>query len=187
MTNPFLRETGPGSTGTFPVRRIGPYRMSVQADAHGRACCPKVRLDDIRHYETVEVDISGPSGTIEVQRAGFPPEVRALFPEGGGSKARRVTQEGVLLIESHLRKLANQPAPPAFRPTDDAREPVSLTNAGLREVLLKIEEALGAETGVVNEDLVSAMSDLVQAARDRGIDFDGLVHVQSMTSGGPTP
>jgi ribosome biogenesis SPOUT family RNA methylase Rps3 len=69
--DPFIRGSNPEVPHLFPVRQFGDYTMSVQADRNGYACSPRERFEDIRRYETVEVRISGPNGTMEVQRANF--------------------------------------------------------------------------------------------------------------------
>ena len=187
MEDPYRRNTDPDSPNLFPGRRIGRFYMSVQGSRNGHACSPRADLDDIRDYETVEVVLSDERGLLEVQRAGFPPEVRRLFPASGGSTATRVPQEGVALIEAHLRKLAAAPAP-GRGPSGGERRAVALTDAGLREILLKLEEAIVAETGEENGDFVEAVSDLVEAARERGLDFDGLERVSELCpDSGPRP
>lgn len=185
MANHFIRGGDPEAPHLFPARRFGAYSMSVQADRNGYGCAPRERIDDVRGYDAVEVVLYGPKGTLEAQRAGLSPEVRRLFPREGGAIAYDVPQAALPLIEDELRRLdaGHAPRPPA----SEAKGSVTLGDAGLREVLLKLSEAVRDRTGEENGDFVDAVAVLMEEARGRGIDLDGTADLEALAPSGPRP
>lgn len=62
------------------------WSLSIQADKGGYACSPKLRLDNLEDYETVEVKIDGPfPQAVDVSTLELPDEIVAKFAsiEGG--------------------------------------------------------------------------------------------------------
>lgn len=162
--------------------------MIVNADGppHGSfSCTPRKRLDDIRLYDTVQVTVRGPHGLLDVERAGLSPEVRGLFSRDGGSTARNVPQAMLPLIEAELRRLDAAPAKAPRGP--ETKTAVLISDIGLRELLLKLNEAVRAETGEENDDFVSIVGDLMEEARNRGIEMDGTAALEGLAPAGPRP
>lgn len=185
MIDHFIRGADPEHPHLFPTRRFGGYGMSVQADANGYGCSPRERFDDIRRYDTVEVQLYGPGGPLEITRTPLPAEVKRYFPRHGGNVAFQVPQRALDSFEESLKALSDLAPDPG--PADRSTTPVELSDAGLREVLIKLREAIVEDTGEVNADLVEAIGVLMGSARDRGVDLGGIEVLDELAPGGPKP
>ena len=98
----------------FPPREWDTgWSLSLQADHAGYQCCPRLRLDHLEDYETVEGLIRGPfSGFVDVTTLGLPGPVLAKFARGDGDNPAigcNLSVEDVAAIVDALNRASLNP------------------------------------------------------------------------------
>jgi hypothetical protein len=88
--------------------------MSMQADKSGYQCSPRERLDALEDYESLEVKIDGPHGTVvDPHTMDLPAEVAAKFPRlvigGGPSIGANLTWSDVDAVVHAIRMASRYP------------------------------------------------------------------------------